>query len=109
MSWFNTSKPLIVGFRPRVETDFSERFYKNVDPVGMDELKSVVVDNQIRALHVGPGELKKSQLGENENEVNNSLNVRWKLSGKELADIDKVSNLSQYEIYALLSTTGRNT
>ena len=104
MSWFNTAKPLTVGFRPKIETDFSERFYKNVDPVGMDKLKSVVVDNQIRALHV-----KKSQLGENENEVNNSLNVRWKLSGKELADIDKISKISQYEIYALLSTTGRNT
>ena len=107
MSWFSTSKPLIVGFRPKVETEFSERFYKNVDPVGMDKLKSVVVDNQIRALHVGPGQLEKP--GESENEVNNSLNVRWKLSGRELAKIDKVSSVSQYEIYALLNTTGRYT
>ena len=108
MSWFNTSKPLIVGFRPKIETDFSEHFYKNVNPTGMDKFKSVVVNNQIRALHSG-GELKKSQLNNKENEVKNSLNVRWKLSSNEHNKIDKVSKISQYEVYALLNTSGRHT
>ena len=107
MSWFSTSKPLIAGFRPKIETDFSEHFYKNVNPIGMDKFKSVVVDNQIQALH--SDELKKSQLNKKENEVKNSLNVRWKLSGSEHDKINKVSKISQYEIYALLNTSGRYT
>ena len=108
MSWFNTSKPLIVGFRPKIETDFSEHFYKNVNPIGMDKFKSVVVDNQIRALHTSD-ELKKSHLNKKENEVKNSLNVRWKLSGSDRDKINKLSKISQYEIYALLNTSGRYT
>ena len=108
MSWFNTSKPLIVGFRPKIETDFSEHFYKNVNPIGMDKFKSVVVDNQIHASR-SSGELKKSQLNKKENEVKNSLNVRWKLSGSDRDKINKVSKISQYEIYALLNTSGRYT
>ena len=80
MSWFNTSKPLIVGFRSKIETDFSEHFYKNVNPTGMDKFKSVVINNQIRALHSSSDELTKSRLNKRENKVKNSLNVRWKLS-----------------------------
>ena len=100
------SKPMIFGFRPKIVTDFSKDFYKNISLVGMDKFRSVIVDKQIRTLD--SDDFTKPQVNKKENRVRNSLDIRWKLLANDRDKVDRISRVSQYEIYALLNVTGRH-
>ena len=105
MSWPSITKDRVQGFKPKHETDFLRIFYKNVKPEGMDKFRSVVLDQQLRCA----GSSEKYLSNTNEINVKNSLNTRLKIYSKVAHD-DKIGNnpyKSQYEIYAMLNTAGR--
>ena len=105
--WSGTSRKVnLLNFRSKIDTDFSTHFYKNVNPVGMDKFKSILVNNQVLAM--ASDDFAKSFSNKTENDVKNSLNIRWKLSTNERNKVDKLSKLSQYEIYTLLNVSGRH-
>ena len=103
MSWPSITKDKVQGFKPKHETDFLRIFYKNVKPEGMDKFRSVVLDQ------FSSGGSEKYLSNTNEINVKNSLNTRLKIYSKVAHD-DKIGNnpyKSQYEIYAMLNTAGR--
>ena len=103
MSWPSTTKDRVQGFKPKQKTDFLRIFYKNVKPEGMDKFRSVVLDQ------LSSGGSEKYLSNTNEINVKNSLNTRLKIYSKVARD-DKIGDnpyKSQYEIYAMLNTAGR--
>ena len=101
MSWPSITKDKVQGFKPKHETDFLRIFYKNVKPEGMDKFRSVVLDQ------LSSGGSEKYLSNTNKIYLRHSLNTRSKIYGKGHDKIGNSPYKSQYYIYAMLNTAGR--
>ena len=77
MSWSCSTRDRYLGFHARREIDFSNDFYKNIAPTGMDKFKSVVAASQLRTSIIK--NVKNSLSSDDKNCVKNSLDIANKV------------------------------
>ena len=103
MSWPSVTKDRLYNYKTAHETSYSKNFYQNVKPEGMDNFKAIILKHSHNE-----GENKTSMTNDTEISKKNSLKIRSKIYNKNVGNINSKPYKSQYEIYALLSMTARN-
>ena len=77
MSWPVGTRDQLYGFRSKDEIEYSKHFYRNINPIGIDQFKSVIINHSQNPRYSKESEL---QLGVGHRFLKNSLNIRSKIT-----------------------------